>query len=356
MRVLLSPAAILILLLVAIAAAPTKEFIFTSAPFASCHASTIVQLSSGDFMAAWFGGTEEGAADVAIWGSRRVGDHWSAPAELVREPGTPTWNPVLFHTGDGRLWLYYRFGPRPATWSAGRMRSNDDGRTWSGPEHLPAGLYGPIRAKPIVLEDGTILSGSSVESYLSWAAWIERSTDGGKTWTKFGPITVPQQNTSRTAAKPDGSISQASKEPYGIIQPSIVRLDAKHLRLYARSTSGIGKICIADSLDAGVTWTSARPLDLPNPNSGIDAVRLRDGRVVLAFNNSDRARTPLNLAVSADGEHFRVFETLEDQPGQYSYPALIQGKDGSLHVTYTWNRKRIRYVRIPLSEIPYGKD
>jgi predicted neuraminidase len=124
------------------------------------------------------------------------------------------------------------------------------------------------------------------------------------------------------------------------------------LRLYARSTSNIGAVCVADSLDRGVTWTSARPIELPNPNSGIDAVRLRDGRIVVAYNNTKSGRTPLNLALSKDGEHFQMFSVLEDEPGEYSYPAIIQGRDGDLHITYTWNRTRIRYVRFPLAAVP----
>ena len=132
----------------------------------------------------------------------------------------------------------------------------------------------------------------------------------------------------------------------------MVSLGSGKLRLYARSTSRTGKICIADSTDGGVTWTQARPIDVPNPNSGIDAVSLRDGRVVLVYNNTPRGRTPLNIAVSTDGEHFRMFKTLEDQPGEYSYPSMIQGKDGDLHITWTWNRKKIKYARVPLAEIP----
>jgi len=109
---------------------------------------------------------------------------------------------------------------------------------------------------------------------------------------------------------------------------------------------------VADSFDSGITWSAARPLDLPNPNSGIDAVALKDGRVVLVFNNTTAGRTPLNLAFSKDGEHFRIFATLEDQPGEYSYPALIQGGNGDLYITYTWNRKSIAFRRVPLSHVP----
>ena len=133
---------------------------------------------------------------------------------------------------------------------------------------------------------------------------------------------------------------------------SVISMGGKKLRLYARSTSQIGKICVADSKDGGLTWTDARPIDIVNPNSGIDAVALRDGRVVLIYNNTPKGRTPLNLAVSTDGEHFRMFQTLEDQPGEYSYPAIIQDKNGDLHITYTWNRKRIKYMKVSLSEIP----
>lgn len=155
------------------------------------------------------------------------------------------------------------------------------------------------------------------------------------------------------SATPTGNPdSFAWAETYGIIQPSVISRSGQNLRFYARSTKQIGRICVADSSDGGLTWTNARPINVPNPNSGIDAISLPDGRVVLVYNNTNSGRTPLNLAVSRDGEHFRMFKTLEDAPGEYSYPALIQGKTGDLHITYTWNRKRIRYLRVPLSEIP----
>ncbi|MEO7651538.1 MAG: sialidase family protein [Bryobacteraceae bacterium] len=323
-------------------AATAAEFIFEDAPFPSCHASTIVELNNGDLMSAWFGGTAEGRPDVAIWGSRRTGSGWSKPAELAREPNIATFNPVLFHTKDNLLWLYYKFGPKPDNWTGARAMSTDEGKTWSAIEHLPAGLHGPIRAKPLVMADGTVVSGTSVESYRSWACWIERSVDNGKTFQRIGPITVPARDAPATA----------SKGSHGVIQPSVVSLGGKRLRLYARSTLSIGKIVIADSSDAGLTWTDARLTNLPNPNSGIDAVALRDGRVVTVYNHTAKGRSPLNLAVSRDGEHFEMFRALETEPGEYSYPAMIQGKNGDLHITYTWQRKRIRYVRVAAAEIP----
>lgn len=321
------------------------EFVSENMPTPSCHASTIVELANGDLMAAWFGGTREGTPDVAIWFSRRSAGGWSQPMEVVREPNIATYNPVLFHSADGVLWLYYKFGPRASEWSAGRRFSKDEGRTWSAVEHLPAGLYGPIRTKPLVLKNGVIVSGTSVESYESWACWIERSTGNGRTWRRYGPIAAPQQ-----IEKPDSKRKQG--EPYGIIQPSIVDLGGDHLRLYARSTRTIARICQADSFDGGVTWTEVKATSLPNPNSGIDAIRLRDGRLVMIYNDSDSNRTPLNLAVSSGGEAWKMFHTLESGPGEYSYPALIQAKNGDLCITYTWNRTKIRFVRFPLAKMP----
>jgi predicted neuraminidase len=321
-------------LLAALAAslsAQTSEFVANPMPTPSCHASTIVEVRPGELLAAWFGGTAEGRPDVAIWGARKLAGVWQPAAELAREPNIATYNPVLFRSADRLLWLYYKFGPSPQQWSAGRRFSSDDGGTWSAPEHLPAGLYGPIRAKPLVLPDGVIVSGTSVESYGSWAAWIERSTDNGKTWTRHGPITVPGG---------------------GIIQPVVVPMGGKHVRFFARSTNVIGRICVSDSRDAGVTWSAARPIELPNPNSGIDVVRLKDGRFVMVYNHTATGRSPLNLAVSRDGEHWTRFHDLETEPAEFSYPAMIQAGDGSLHITYTWKRQRIKYVNWPLAQVP----
>ena len=332
------------------------------------HASTLVELRNGDILAAWFAGTKEGAADVAIYGARLHKGAWSAPVELARADGVACWNPVLFHTRDGRLWLYYKYGTHPSTWLGARKSSIDEGHTWSAAETLPAGILGPIKDKPLVLPSGAIVSGSSVENG-AWTAWIERSTDNGATWTHFGPITVPDNLDAPNAAAlaaaehpatppADGAAGVHTKvyplatRTVGIIQPTVVSLGGHHLRFYARSHTRAARIAVADSSDDGITWTQAHFIDLPNPNSGIDSVRLRDGRIVLIFNNSFNERTPLNLAVSRDGEHFHIFKTLEDGPGQYSYPAIIQAAKGDLLMTYSWRRETIKFVRMPLREIP----
>ncbi|WP_263382232.1 sialidase family protein [Granulicella arctica] len=345
-------------------------FIFKPGPPAppDNHASTVVELRNNDVLAAWFGGTKEGASDVVIWSARLHGGAWTAPAELVNEHGVACWNPVLFHTRDGRLWLYYKFGKSPSTWQGARRWSSDEGRTWSARERLPEGILGPIRAKPLVLDDGTVVSGSSVEKDGHWTVWVERSVDGGRTFTKFGPIALPE-----TLDIPDAGALAAAKETgpavsdadegvktrlyppgpttVGIIQPTIVSLGGEHLRLYARSKTKAARIAVADSIDNGVTWTQASFIALPNPSAGIDAVRLRNGRVILVFNNSYNKRTPLSLGVSRDGRSFHVFKTLEDGEGQYSYPAMIEAKNGDLLITYSWRRQTIKFVRVPKAEI-----
>ena len=336
------------------------------------HASTVVELRNGDVLVAWFGGTAEGDPDVAIYGARQHNGRWNTPRELARATHVACWNPVLFHDGKGVLWLYYKVGKSPSTWTGMRKSSTDEGVSWSATEPLPPGILGPIKDKPLLLADGTIVSGSSVESN-KWTAWIERSADGGHTWTKFGPITIPEAldlpNAGALAAegerrhadhdastKVNTKFNPPDKATVGLIQPSVVSLGDHHLRFFARSKTKAQRIAVADSFDEGLTWTTAHYINLPNPNSGIDAVGLRDGRVVLAFNNSYNRRSPLDLAVSRGGEKFTIFRELDKGPGQYSYPAIVQAANGDLLITYSWRRQSIKFVRIPLSGVPSPKE
>lgn len=303
-----------------------EEFIYTTAPFPSCHASTLVETETGHLLAAWFGGQEEGALDVGIWLSKWDGTTWSPPVEVARAEGVPCWNPVLTKLPDGEIILFYKAGPSPREWSGLLIRSEDHGATWSAPELLPAGILGPIKNKPIVNDDGTLICGSSVESWRAWACWIEITEDGGRSWSKFGPIAYPG-------------------EPYGIIQPTLFYDVQGHLRMLCRSTRRIGWVCSSTSTDDGKTWSPVQATDLPHPGSGIDAVGLKDGRVVLIYNHTKQGRSPLNAAVSEDGgDSWKMAVTLEDEPGEYSYPAVIQTREGLVHITYTWKRERIKHV------------
>ncbi len=170
--------------------------------------------------------------------------------ELARRDKLAVWNPALFHTKDGRLWLYYKYGTHPSTWLGARKFSTDEGLTWSPEEHLPDGILGPIKDKPLILPDGTIVSGSSVENG-KWNAWVERSTDNGATWTKFGPITL-----SEAADIPDAGAIAASKQVDTATPDETV-----HTKLYPPAKEVIGII------QPSVVWLSASTISASTPAS-----------------------------------------------------------------------------------------
>src|SRR5215218_268291 len=311
-----------------------QEFIYESGPYPSVHASTIVETSSHELVAAWFGGTRERGPDVGIWISRKEQSGWTPSVEVadgVQPDGTrhPTWNPVLFQPRGGPLMLFYKVGPSPEEWWGMLRTSADAGRTWSEPRRLPEGILGPIKNKPVQLADGTILSPTSTESESEpsrWQVHLERSSDGGKTWTATRPLN-------------DGTTVAA-------IQPSILfrgKIGGDALLAVGRTRQS--KVFATTSVDGGRTWSALSLLeDLPNPNAGVDAVTLADGRQLIVYNPVTRGRSPLAVAVSRDGRAWTKVLTLEDQPGEYSYPAVIQTSDGRVHVTYTWKRQRVKHV------------
>lgn len=304
-----------------------EEFVFEKPPFASCHASTITQTASGKLLCAWFAGTEEGALEVGIWLSVRTTKGWSSPRLIARDCEAPCWNPVLFTAPSGEILLFYKVGPRPSSWSGMITRSQDEGNSWNKEEDLPAGVLGPVKNKPLLLKDGTLLCGSSIETWHRWGCWIDLTKDLGKTWSKSAPVNLKE-------------------DFFGIIQPTLFLGQPGKICLLARSRD-TGAICSAISEDEGKTWTNAIPIGLPNPNAAIDAVRLQQGPVVLVYNHSSTERTPLNLAISRDGgEQWEPSLILEDAPGEYSYPSIIQTKDDCIHITYTYNRTRIKHVVI----------
>lgn len=319
-----------------------SEFIYDTAPFPSCHASTIVETASGGLVVAWFGGTAEKDPDVGIWVSRLENGKWSRPEEVAngiqfrKADGAivrhPTWNPVLFQPKTGALMLFYKAGPSPQTWWGMLTTSNDGGKSWEQPRRLPEGIFGPIKNKPVQMTNGDILcptSNETDERPSKWAVYFERTRDLGRTW-------------ERTDLIHDGVAIAA-------IQPSILFLGGDKLKAVGRTRQG--KVFHVDSLDAGKTWESISLTSLPNPNSGTDAVSLKDGRHLLVYNHTAKGRSPLNVAVSRDGVVWQAGLVLESEPGEFSYPAVIQSQDGMVHITYTWKRKKIRHVVVDPSKL-----
>lgn len=302
-----------------------REYIYEDAEIPSCHASTVVELSDGTIGAAWFGGTHESHSDVKIYFARRENGRWSGPrvAGDGREGGKDfaCYNPVLVQVPKGDLLLFYKYGTGPQTWHRRMVRSTDGGRHWGPPVNLPEGVYGPIKNKPFRLADGTLLCGSSTEDH-GWRVRFESTSDEGKTW-QVGPFVN------------DG-------KQIGAIQPAIVPLGGDRLRALGRTQQG--RVFAIDSADLGKTWGEMRLLDVPNPNCGLDAIRLQDGRFLMVYNHTESGRSPLNLAISEDAEHWRPIRVLDHREGgEFSYPAMIQSLDGTVHLTYTWERKRIVY-------------
>ncbi len=319
------------------------EFIYPldDTPTPECHASTVAEVDGG-LLAAWFGGRHEGYPDVGIWVSRYVDSSWTEPVEVADGVQSdtlryPCWNPVLFQPESGPLMLFYKVGPDPRNWWGMLKTSRDGGKTWSEASKLGMGplghLIGPVKNKPVQLEDGSILCPSSTEVREPgkddvWMVHFELTKDLGKTWQVIGPINDGQK--------------------FDAIQPSILFYRGGKMQILCRTKQGV--IAQSWSNDNGKTWDEMTPTWLPNPNAGTDAVTLKDGRQLLVYNHTLRSgdfpavRNMLNVAVSYDGIEWIVVMTLERKKEEFSYPAVIQASDGMVHITYTFMRKTIKHV------------
>ena len=321
-----------------------EEFIYDSASFPSCHASTIAE-TPGGLVVAFFGGTAERNPDVCIYVCRKQNNKWTKPLEVANGVINdtlryPTWNPVLYQIPGGDLLLFYKVGPHPSSWQGMITRSKDNGVSWSKPDSLPAGNIGPVKNKPVLIGKSTLICPSSTEDK-GWRVHFEITNDWGKTWSKVGPIN-------------DGKIFSA-------IQPSILKYKDGRLQVLCRSKNRV--IAESWSADSGNTWSLMQESSLPNNNSGTDAVTLADGRQLLVYNhvktpaNAPKGyRTPLNVAISKDGKNWYAALILEDSEiSQYSYPAAIQSSDGMVNIVYTWRREKIKYVKVDPSKLKTRK-
>jgi len=317
-----------------------EEFVFDKAPFKQCHASTICETSRG-LVTAWFGGTKEGNNDVGIWTSYHDGLKWNGPmlaADGVQYDGLryPCWNPVLYQPpGDAPTLLFFKVGPNPREWWGEMMVSYDRGRTFRDRQRLPEAIEGPVRCKPILLDDGqTLLCGSSTE-YDGWRVHFETVSliDGipSNNWKRIGPINHSNE--------------------FNAIQPTFLQHADGRLQVLCRTQEGV--ISTSSSTDNGQTWSKMTATELPNPNSGIEAVTLADGRHLLIYNHLSSGDTGwgrrglLNLAISNDGKSWKEVGIVEkEENAEFSYPAIIQTDDGNVHITYTHKRTRVKHLVI----------
>ena len=384
------------------------EFLYERTFFPEAHASTIVETKKGDLVAAYFGGTHEKDPDVCIYVNikKKGSDKWSTPilaadgvldlsdsrikyaglsgmneettsAEagpvktLSEKKGFITydyitkksrislpktlkrkscWNPVLFEMPNGELWLFFKIGSSVGDWTGWLAKSKDGGKTWSDKEPLGydaegRAFLGPIKNKPELIGN-RLLCGSSTEGN-GWRFHMEIYDLKTKQW-KYVPVE------STEATKTD----DMKQHPIDCIQPSILKLKDGRLQVLMRTHNA--RLATSFSSDNGDTWTPVTLSEVENNQSGTDAVTLADGRHALIYNNFETlpmtpkgVRTPCSIALSDDGTHWHHALTLEDSPiDQYSYPAIIQGKDGKLHAVYTWRRQRIAYKEIDPAQLP----
>jgi predicted neuraminidase len=313
--------------------ASKKEFVFgDDRPFAQCHASTLVRLNDGQFLIAWFGGTEEKNPDVGIWVSKGKPGNWSAPKEVAKIREDAHWNPVLQKTADGKVILYFKVGKEIAQWETWVKTSADNGETWSEAYELvkgDKGGRGPVKNKLIELSNGDWLAGASNEVN-RWEVFVDRSMDKGKTWT----------------ASPYFKIDTMEIKGKGAIQPTLWESTPGHVHMLIRTTGGV--IARSDSKDFGKTWSTIKKTSLPNPNSGIDLTKITDGTLVLAYNPDNEnwgSRSPLSLILSYDdGQNWtdKIDIATGKKEDEYSYPAIISWGD-SVAVTYTFNRQKVAF-------------
>jgi predicted neuraminidase len=247
---------------------------------------------------------------------------WSSPERIADTPDHSEGNPVLWASPDGSLWLFYvtMYGH---SWNDCRIKykiSEDHGRSW-GPEIILRDELGWMtRNPPLMLNEKEVLL--PVYNEVNWHSMVIISSDDFKTWRAYGDL----------------------DSPGGAIQPSVIRRDDGSLLMYMRTDAD--RIYWSESRDEGRTWSPAQPTNLRNPNAAVCLLKLRSGRLLLAFNDSTSGRTPLNLALSADdGDSWRRGRALEDEAGgSFSYPSLLQASEDTVHVAYSYNRDTIMHV------------
>ncbi|PZX47588.1 sialidase family protein [Algoriphagus chordae] len=307
----------------------SSGFIYEQAPFPSCHASTLVETDRG-ILASWFGGTYERHPDVSIYTSLLANGTWSTPEMVAdgvenKDFRNPTWNPVLYKNDAGKIILFYKEGPNPREWWGLYKTSEDEGKTWSEAIQIPPGMLGPVKNKTVELADGTLLHPSSFETNGVWSMHVETTTSDVQNWNKI----------------------EIDNGDFHAIQPTVLFYPNGKLQMLARTQEDV--IGTTWSSDNGKTWSTVESTGLVHNNSGIDAVTLKSGVQLLLCNPIKDGRNKLSLLMSMDGINWEEIYVLEDQPkGEFSYPAIIQAKDGSVHMTYTYNREKIKYVALSL--------
>lgn len=298
------------------------------------HPACLTELANGDLYLAYYGGAGEYAVDTGVYGSRlaRGAKSWTPPVRIAADPFRSSGNPVIWQAPDGLVWLFYvvRYGE---TWSTSRIQlkvSRDNAATWSDAhmlevEAMPStGLM--VRGRPIVLASGEYL----LPVYHEVGA--DRESVGPASTSRF----LRYDPKSRR-----WSASGIIRSRKGNIQPQVAEVTPGYLVAYCRrggnyEPTASGWMVRAESRDGGRTWSEGVDARMPNPNSALDFIRLRNGHLLLVYNDSMNERRPLTAALSLDGDRsYPIRRNVGDTLSSYAYPTAVQTSDGRIHVVFT---------------------
>lgn len=345
----------------------TVEAMIPPGPYKSAHAPALLELENGDLLCAWFAGSFEGSADVSIVCARlpKDSDAWEKPIQVSCDHERSEQNPSLFNGPDGAVWAMYTAqldrmegkDNMQFTSVVRLQRSFDGGKIWEAYQTVFP-KEGTFCRQPIqVLSDkrwifSNWICTDSVDGLAGDPTVLQISDDQGKTWR---PVEMP--------------------ESHGKVHANVVELEPGHLAAFMRSREA-DYIYRSESLDNGDSWSVPQPTPLPNNNSSISAIRLTDGRIMIAYNptctpNPQKGtaawpglRCPIAVAISEDGGRtFPLIRYMEPGEGfagsenrtnnrQYEYPFIMQGNDGMIHLAFAYqNRRGIKYMNFSVADV-----
>jgi predicted neuraminidase len=346
--------------------APTQDLIFPPEPWHN-HSSSIVELPNGDLLVCWFHGSGERTADdVKILGARKLKStgQWTAPFEMADTPGFPDTNCTMFVDSKQRLWLFWPV-ILANQWESALMKykmtadlSGTGAPKWTYFDNIllkPKNLLEQIQRHLPESEHKTRLVKDASIKLTSRLGWFTRTHP---VELPSGRILLPLYSDgfdfSLIGISDDGGQTWYASEPIvglGNIQPSIVRKKDGTLVAYMRDNGPPPKrIHFSMSKDEGLTWSPAADTELPNPGTSVEAISLRSGNWIIVYNDLEKGRHSLAISMSDDeGATWKWKRHLGVQEkSQFHYPSVIQAKDGSIHVTYSYfvpEGKSIRHAR-----------
>lgn len=302
------------------------------------HPVSFTELANGDLYLVYYGGSGEYGDDTWVRGSRLVkgATHWTTPTVIADSPFRSDGNAVVWQAPDGLVWLFYvnRYGP---TWSNSRIKfkiSRDGAKTWSDSDMLSFEEGTMVRGRPIVLNNGDYLlpayreTGHDQEFVgADTASFFYRKKKGSTAWAETNKIYSWRGN----------------------LQPSVVQIADNYLVAYSRRGGGYGenehgRLVRSQSCDGGYTWSGGYDSQFPNPNSGTDFIKLKNGHLLLVYNdNENSTRMPLTVAISTDGDRTYPYRrNIVNKPkDSAAYPTAVQTSDSKIHVVYTSEKRTV---------------